>query len=80
MRRIETIPALQRLRTKQVNWYVVFAVIAVMAVLFVFGLQRNDDRLRRLLTEEAELQETLSLKERELLALQRDIKNVGTMG
>ena len=71
---------LQRLRTRQVNWYVVIAVVAVMAALFVFGLRRNDAELRRLLTREAELQETLAQKEHQNLALQREIDTVGSMG
>ena len=71
---------LQRLREIRVNWYVIAVAAVLLVGLYVFGVQRNDARLRQLLSDEAERQETVARMEQQNLALQRDIQNVGSMG
>ncbi len=71
---------MQWLRETRVNWYAIAAAAVLLVGLYVFGIQHNDARLRQLLSEEAERQETVARMEHENLALQRDIQNVGSMG
>ncbi len=74
------IPFSQRLRELRIPWLYVGILTAVILAVFVFALQQNSARLQQMLQTEAEMQEAVSLREQQVLEIQRDLNSVGTMG
>ena len=71
---------IQKMRTYQFSWVILLAVLAVVSVLFAFGMTRNGQELQERVAKEDTLQIVLSEKEQQNSELSKKIDAVGSMG
>lgn len=76
----ELMQRIQKMRTYQFSWVILLAVLAVVSVLFAFGMTRNGQELQERVAKENTLQIVLSEKEQQNSELSKKIDAVGSMG